>query len=293
MKDIERRLYSDRKCEYLLNDAERTAWIIRGSRIGRRRRYRVPNTVDVGGVAYKINSIEIGAFRNAKCLKHLVIPDSIEFVDEHNFSSSPSLRSIYIGKGLKNISSWIFQGNNRLRTFVISKENPYLYIEKGIIYTADGKSALTTPFCIKHLKLKEGVEVIANVAFWSNPNLKTVSFPSTLKSIGDNSFADCPKLKSLVFPEGFESLTSQCFWDCTGLETVDLPSTLVDMDYETFYGCSNLKTVIIRTNHVMEPRTFMKSPICLPKGCLLKVPQNLAREYRVHPLWGGVVKLHG
>lgn len=156
----ERRTYKAKGCEYLLNDEEKTAWIVKGPRIGRIKRYRVPDTITIEGTAYIVESIEIGAFEKAKCLKHLVIPDSIEFVDEYNFSSLPSLRSIYIGKNVKYLSSWIFQLNKKLRSFVISNENPHLFVEKGIVYTTDGKSALTTPFNVKHLRIKEGVEAM-------------------------------------------------------------------------------------------------------------------------------------
>lgn len=298
----ERRTYKAKGCEYLLNDKEKTAWIVKGPRVGRRRRYRIPETVDIDGVPYKVESVEIGAFGKAQRLRHLVIPDSIEFVDEYNFYSLQSLRSIYIGKGLTYLSSWIFQRNKNLRSFVISKENPHLCVENGIVYTTDGKCAVSTPFNVRHLNIKEGVEAIENVAFWWNPNLETISLPSTLKSIGDNSFAGCPKIKKVVFPEGFERFISQCFWDCDSLETVELPSTLKEMDDETFYRCKNLKTVIIRAEHMLLvnaycilPYKFIKNhyndfdrdnqPIYLPKGCTLKVPKALVEEYKAHPLW--------
>lgn len=289
----ERRTYKAKGYEYLLNDEEKTAWILRAPRIGRKKRFRVPDIIDVEGTAYTVESIEIGAFGKAKCLKHLVIPDSIEFVDEYNFSSLPSLRSIFIGKGLKHITSWILQNNKKLRSFVINRENPHLYVEKGIIYTTDGKIALTTPFNIKHLRIKEGVEAVEHVAFWWNPNLSTITFPSTLKSIGDNSFAGCPKLKKLVFPEGFETFISQCFWNCDSLETVELPSTLMGMDYETFAYCPNLKTVIIRKEQVLMPKTFRNSPIYLPEGCTLKVPKHLVEEYKTNPLWAEATNIEG
>ena len=87
-----RRNYKQGGCEYLLNDEERTAWIVKGPRIGRRHRYRIPNQVIVNGERYDIESVEIGAFKKAKCLRHLIVPDSIIFIDEYNFSSLPNLR---------------------------------------------------------------------------------------------------------------------------------------------------------------------------------------------------------
>ncbi len=222
----ERRNYKHGGCEYLLNDEERTAWIVKGPRIGRRHRYRIPNHVKVNGERYDIESVEIGAFKKSKCLRHLIVPDSILFIDEYNFCSLPNLRSIYIGKGLKYLSSWIFGNCPKLTSFIISLDNPHLCIEHGTVYTKDGKCAVTSPFKQRHLAIKEGVEVIENVAFWWNDKLKDVHFPSTLRKIGDNSLAGCPKLRSVTLPEGVEECLVQSFEDNDGLEIADLPSTM-------------------------------------------------------------------
>lgn len=281
----ERRTYRHKGGVYLLNDEKKTAWIVRGPRIGRRRRFRVPETIDVEGNAYAVESIEINAFDRAKCLKHLVIPDSIEFIDEYNFSHLPSLRSIYIGKGLSHLTSWTFDVNRKLRSFVIAKENPHFFVENGVVYTADGKRAVTTPFCLNHVSIKEGVKAIGPCCLWWNHRLQTITFPSTLKSIGDNSIAGCPKLKELVLPEGVEECITQSFLFCGGLERVELPSTLTEIDHESFCGCDNLRILIIRKDQLLVPTTINGAPIYLPKGCTLKVPKNLVAEYRAHPLW--------
>lgn len=281
----ERRAYSHKGCEYLLNDEKKTAWIEKGPRIGRRRRYRVPETINADGEVYTVESIEINAFDRAKCLKRLVIPDSIEFVDEYNFSHLPSLRSIHIGKGLSHLTSWTFDSNRKLRSFVIAKENPHFFVENGVVYTADGKRAVTTPFSLDHVSIKEGVEAIEPCCFWWNQRLQSITFPSTLKSIGDNSIAGCPKLKEVVLPDGLEQCIPQSFLLCDSLEMVDLPSTLTEIDYEAFLGCKSLRTLTIRKKTILVPTTFADTPIHLPKGCTLKVPKNLVAEYRAHPLW--------
>lgn len=280
----ERRNYKQGGCEYLLNDEERTAWIVKGSRIGRRRRYRIPNRVIINGEHYDIESVEIGAFKKAKCLKHLIVPDSIIFIDEYNFSSLPNLRSIYIGKGLKYLSSWIFGNDPKLNSFEISKDNPNLYIEHGTIYTKDGKCAVTNPFKPKRIVVKEGVESIEQIAFAWNGKLKEIQFPSSLKKIGDNSIAGCPRLRSVTLPEGFEECIVQSFQDNEGLEAADLPSTIRSYGCETFSYCTNLHTLIIRTNHVLK----LEESLDLPSLITLKVPKELVYEYRQHPFWSKV-----
>jgi len=286
-KAAERRQCWHKGCEYLLNDEARTAWIVKGPRIGRHRRYRIPDSVVISGKTYIVESVEMGAFKRAKCLRHLVVPDSIEYLDEYNFSSLPQLRSIYIGKGLKCLSSWIFHGNKKLRHFEIDKANTKICLEDGIIYMKSGKCAVTTPFSPKHLSIKEGVEEVDNVAFWYNKNLESVAFPSTLKKIGDNSFSGCPKLKEVRLPEGFEECVIQCFMDNPALELVDLPSTMKVLNDETFYNCPNLKALVIRTDSVLVPKGQMELPPC----CTLRVPEDLIEEYKNHPLWSQAMRI--
>jgi len=282
----ERRNYKQNGYKYLLNDEEKTAWIVKGPRIGRCHRYRIPNHVIVNGERYDIERVEIDAFEKAKSLRHLIVPDSIIFIDEYNFSSLPNLRSIYIGKGLKYLSSWIFGDCPKLTTFEISLDNPHLCIEHGTVYTKDGKRAVMSPFKQRHIVIKEGVEVIENVAFWWNDKLKDVHFPSTVRKIGDNSLAGCPKLRSITLPEGVEECVVQSFQDNEGLEVADLPSTMKNYGCETFNNCPQLNTLIIRTNHVLELNTWRNEPLDLSSHCTLKVPKELVEEYRQHPLWG-------
>ena len=281
----ERRKCKLGRCEYLLNDEAKTAWIVKGPRIGRRRRYRIPDHVMIDGERYTIESVEIAAFKEGKCLKHLVIPDSILFVDEYNCSKYPRLQSIYVGKGLEETSGWIFYGNKKLRSFVISKDNPHLCVKDGIIYTKDGKCAITTPFNMHHINIQEGVEVVKDVAFWWNHNLEKITFPKTLKKIGDNSFAGCPKLKKVILPEGLEECRPQSFEDNENLVYADIPSTLKEFDREMFENCPNLSTLILRSDHVLKITTRNVEPLSFGSHCILKVPESLISDYKKHPLW--------
>lgn len=278
----ERRSYKQDGCEYLLNDEAKTAWIAKGPRIGRCRRYRIPDHVVIQGECYVIESVECGAFKEAKCLEHLNVPDSILFLDEYNFTRLPNLKSIYIGRGLEHLDTWVFGHCPKLASFVISKDNPNLCVEHGIVYTKDGECAVTSPFKPRRLNLKEGVERIGHIAFWWNENLEEVLFPSTLKQIGDNSLAGCRKLRAITLPEGFEECVVQSFQDNEGLETVDLPSTMTNYGTETFYNCPRLQTLIIRAKQVMK----LESPLDFASHCTLKVPAELIADYKAHPYWG-------
>lgn len=61
-----------------------------------------------------------------------------------------------------------------------------------VAYKGDGAEELILP---------EGIEAIADYAFYENKNstdIKIISFSSTVKKVGNNSFAGCDKLESLI-----------------------------------------------------------------------------------------------
>lgn len=160
-----RRKYRQNRVTYLLDDNEKNAWIYDG-RIGRGHRFRLPDHVIVDGERYTIESVEAGAYKYPHTLRHIVIPDSFIYVDEDCFDHLPNLRSLYIGKGMDYLSHWHFRGCPKPCNYVIDKENPYLTIWNGMIMSKDGKKILAEIKEHTILEIPEGVEEIADVAFW-------------------------------------------------------------------------------------------------------------------------------
>lgn len=240
---VKRRAYRKKGWKYLLDDNDHTAWIAKGH-IGRCRRFRVPGHVMIEGVQYTITSIELGAFKSQKTLRYLVIPDSITYVDEDEFCFFPNLRSVYLGKNVKHIDDWHFRSNPRLTNLNINKDNPHIKVVGNLILTGDGKTVLRTlDNYHRHAiyEIPEGVEHIYERAFWGNPNLTEIHFPTTLKTIGNNAFSSNPNLHSVVLNDGLEKIDTQCFMDCENLEYIEFPPSLKTIGYEAFDSCPKLK----------------------------------------------------
>lgn len=281
-----RRKYKQGKFLYLLDDEEKTAWIAKGH-IGRCRRYRLPDHVMVNGAQYTIESVEAGAYKRPRTLRHLVIPDTFNYVDEWAFLCD-NLRSVYIGKGLDYLDSWTFCHCPKLRNIQIDKDNPHLKYDNGMVLSKDGKKLWASFVERPHVVIPEGVEEINNIVFINDFTLESVCFPKTLRKMGDNSFGNCPKLHRVVLPEGFEKFRVQCFLENMNLSYVDLPSTLTDLGYMTFADCPNLETVVLRSPKKLEFGNCFKAylhdePMVNAK---LYVPENLVEQYRQDPDWG-------
>ena len=281
----QRREYRQDGFVYLLDDEEKTAWIKKG-RIKRCRRYRLPDHVMIDSVRYTIESVEIGAYNCPRTLRHLVIPDTFIYVDGDTLYGLDNLQSVSIGKKVEELDSWNFRHCPKLRVYHIDKDNPHLKKSDGMILSKDGKKVFTGVVDRPHITIPEGVEEIFHTAFWYHNNLESVSFPSTLRKIGDNSFSNCPKLRSIILPEGLEECLVQSFMENENLNIIDFPSTVTNIGWgpiAPFAFCPNLQTIILRMPYV--PDQFKIEDV--PTGtCHLYVPANLVEQYRQHPVWG-------
>lgn len=93
------------------------------------------------------------------------------------------------------------------------------------------------------------VEDMANISkvaggiFLGCNKLKTVSFPSTLKSIGYYSFSKCNSLQNFILPEGLEAIESYAFDSCTTLTSLKFPTTIMKIENTSFKDCENISSI--------------------------------------------------
>lgn len=168
----------------------------------------------------------------------------IWYVDEDTFRFLRNLRTVYIGSNLQWINSWHFSACYKLRWIDICINNPYMKITNNLILSKDGKRVMRTVIDTRHYSIPEGVEEIDDIVFWCNEKLEDITFPGSLRSIGQCQFQGCKRLRKMVFPEGITRIGSQCFFDCQNLEYVEFPSSLVDLGDELFYNCHKIKTIV-------------------------------------------------
>ena len=81
-----------------------------------------------------------------------------------------------------------------------------------------------------------------NSGVFYNSGITSVTFPSSLTSIGIRAFYFCDGLTSVDL-SGCTSLTSignSAFQNCSGLTSVSLPSSLTSIGIQAFFSCSGL-----------------------------------------------------
>lgn len=285
------RLHCNKGFEYNLDDEKHTAEITRGH-IGRCHSYRIPDHLLVDGIRYTVDSVGFGAYNYPRTLKHLIIPDSITYLDHDSFCDLPNLRSVHIGSNLQNINSWHFRICPKLRNITIDGDNPYMKKRGNLIISADGKLLMTSLWNCRQYIIPEGVEEIESVAFWHNTKLKNIVFPGSLRTIGDNSFSNLSEIEEIRLPEGLQSCFCQSFMDCGKLKTIDFPTTLKELGWQPLAGCRSLETIILRTDSLIDTHNLSDDfkEVDIEK-CTLYVPQHLVKSYRDHPHWGRFKKI--
>ena len=163
---------------------------------------------------------------------------------------------------------------------------------------------------IKSVIVDEGVSSIGENAFASTEiNLKLVSLPSTLESIGVRAFATATIL-SIELPDNLSEICNRAFEGCKGLDKITIPATAYIEDnvfsnsslrevtinsssigYGMFTGCKNLEKVTISTDcEEIHRFAFTGCPklkeLTIPKELVViksnAFDSNLARVYVYH-----------
>ena len=225
-----------------------------------------------GIVVYEGTVTELGSYalQWQTPMTALEIPEGVTTLGFQSVQCCANLSSVSLPKSLKQIKHGAFYYNAFDKgKFIIddlawwcsiqfddSSSNP-LSSAKHIYKDKDTE--------ITDLVIPEGVTSIGWYAFYGVEGIKSVTFPSTLTSIGGSAFArtglesvaippavttleeytfsTCANLKSVTIPEGVTKIGFSAFAKC-GIESLTLPSTIRSMS-QSFYGNEKLASLTL------------------------------------------------
>lgn len=98
---------------------------------------------------------------------------------------------------------------------------------------------------ITDLVISEGIENIADEAFFYCAELKSVILPESLKTVGTGLFRDCMNLEKVVFSGEASPLGAYMFYGCTRLNEVILPEKATIIPKGMFSYCKALCGVML------------------------------------------------
>ena len=222
----------------------------------------LPTTIThLGRKAMSSSTLVRGTLENLETLE----AGSMGDLGEAPFVVTPSLRYIDPEAFAGGVSS--FEQNG---------ENENYSVRDGVLFNADGTELIKYPVtrADETYTVPEGTESIGNYAFSEAGNLKSVSFPGSLKVIGDHAFYSCSQLSEIVFdPETeLEEIRSRAFSSCGSLTEITLPA-VKEIGNSAFSDCKALSTV-----HLAEgTRTIGNQAFGYTQVSAPEFPESLVR----------------
>ena len=104
------------------------------------------------------------------------------------------------------------------------------------------------PECFSEIKvvtIPDSVTSVGNGAFFGCSGLTSVAIPDSVTSIEMHAFQFCKGLTSVTIPNGVTSIGQDTFANCSGLTSVAIPVSVTSIGEDAFYGCSRLTTLMI------------------------------------------------
>lgn len=188
------------------------------------RTLRIPGTVDFNGKTFKVAAIYPYGFSGYNEMDSLVIEEGVESIDENAFSDCTNLKTVHLPSSIKRIYGNPFKKCPKIERIEVAPNN--------LIYNSDNECN-----AIIHITNQELIT-----------GCKNTLIPSTVKTIGNQSFAGCNGLESIDIPDGVENINANAFEGCFRLRNIQLPESLLHIGSNIFKGCESLRSLFIPKN---------------------------------------------
>lgn len=194
--------------------------------------------------------IAAGAFQGNKTIVRVELPTCISRIDHETFRDCKNLQKVVIPTSITAIGEDAFTGSG-----IYNNEKKW---KKGALIIDDCLIATNNDLPAKYIfKNKIPIRLIAERAFASRKNLKSVTIPVTVTAIPSAAFLNCEALTDVIIPNTVKSVGNFAFYGCTLLKNARLPQELEQLGAGAFYGCVNLKEQVLSDKiEVLKPATF-------------------------------------
>jgi len=223
----------------------------------------LPPSLDMIIVGDACKDLADEAFKGAKTLSALVLPDSVvkigklafyqcvdlvyisldgvKEIDEYAFAYCTALYDIDISSA-ENVAKGAFFSCSAIHSISLNfGENDYL----GRIFDAESAeyNDELVPTSLRKVTVAEGCKKIPARAFYSCKYITEVILPDSLEDVGIRSFYACRSLGKIVIPDNVKRICDDAFFGCDNLANLTLGRSLDSIGMQAFYGCAALVSV--------------------------------------------------
>lgn len=114
--------------------------------------------------------------------------------------------------------------------------------------------------------------------------LKSITFPSSLRTIDEQAFWGCDGLKDITLPDSLTSIGNGAFAHCDSLTSIWIPSSIIRIGDEAFQWCEGLKRIYSGPRKPIYIGKMVFSGIDKTK-CTLFVPFGSKSLYQAEDNW--------
>lgn len=158
------------------------------------------------------------------------------------FSHNMSLQEISLNSEIddSNFADEVFEGCVNLRKITLSGKT---FEISNLIEAMDSHSEF--PRVIKSIakSIYHSMQIEDGVLSKFTINLKNISLPEGITTIGKGCFFDKKGIVSITLPGSLKKIRANAFLNCIGLEEITFQNSDVFLDSKAFRGCCNLKKV--------------------------------------------------
>lgn len=217
------------------------------------------------------------AFAGNEAVDRVILPESVEFIEEGAFCDCLVLQTINFPSGIKKIGNSAFENCVKLIRAILPEElteiKPGTFnrcrllneVHFGNHLQKIGDSAFYGCCKLKEATLPHDLKIIGSMAFYQCSSLREIVLPPSVIYLGSNVFthsgirnavvccnpdvcksdvfSQCARLKRLTFQEGVRHIGNKFAFQCENLSFVDLPESVETIGRHTFEGSRYLKNL--------------------------------------------------
>lgn len=226
----------------------------------------LPSTVtDKNHIEWTVKGLRFGVFKN---VTGITIPEGYTTIGINVFQQS-QITTLNIPASVTTIELGPFMGADKLQAITVNPANPNFTAENGVLYNKTKTELICYPKgkTDEDFTVPDGVTKIMGLAFFQNPNIKTVTLPTSVSELdpytiapfaGYSAFTDCASLTAINVKSGnptFKSVdgvvysaddkTLAMYPSGKEMDPFIVPSTVEHIEQSAFLYTAKLKNITI------------------------------------------------